>query len=149
MQFTAPEIVFAISLLLVLFSLFNKSYAEIKIVCSIILFSIFISLVVRNHSPIFQNTSTSNKYGLIVEQNGEKEMNHWLVIEQSGGKVMRHWLMPKAPIFNGSVIELRTKKGKVYISTEVTSILISDSWEHFSKTYKYKYSIPEEQIALE
>jgi len=76
----------------------------------------------------------------------------WLIIDQNGGKVMRHWVIEKTypkDADNSDGTQFMGKDGLVSVGTGATIIQITEPFNNFLKTYKLKYGIPEEQIALE
>ena len=77
---------------------------------------------------------------------------HWLVVDNSGGETMRHWIL------SGYVESQKNSDGwqftdtagnLSYVGGDTFVLLIKQDVEEFKKTYREKYNIPEDQIALE
>jgi hypothetical protein len=88
----------------------------------------------------------------INKLSASSKTGHWLVVDNSGGETMRHWIL------SGYVESQKNSDGWQFTDTAgnlnyvgggTFILLIKQDIEEFKKTYREKYNIPADQIALE
>ncbi len=78
---------------------------------------------------------------------------NWLVVDNSGGETMRHWILCASYVKGSDQSDgwqfLDLDGNLCYISGDAFVMRISEPLEPFLETYRQRYNIPPDQVALE